>query len=185
MEAAIVAKFKEKTGKTLDEWVKVVKKSGPSAAKERRAWLKEKHGLTTNYAWFVAERAENDGGSDHYDPEALVNGIFSGNKSHLRPLYEEILRFALSVGPDVKCCPCATMIPFYRKHVIAQVKAPNRSRLDLGFALGDMKPVGGLIDTGGFAKKDRITHRIEISSAEDFNDEPKKWFRRAYDRDAP
>ena len=120
-----------------------------------------------------------------YDPEAFVAAIFGGNKAHLRPLYEEILRFGLSVADDVKVCPCATMIPFYRKHVIAQVRVPNRSRIDLGFALGEMKPAGRLIDTGGFAKKDRITHRIEISSPQDFSDEPKKWFCRAYERDAP
>jgi hypothetical protein len=123
--------------------------------------------------------------ADRYDPEALVEAIFSGNKAHLRPFYEEILQFGLGVADDVKVCPCATIIPFYRKHVIAQVRVPNRSRIDLGFELGDMKPVGRLIDTGGFRKKDRITHRIEISSPQDFNDEPKKWFRRAYERDAP
>jgi hypothetical protein len=123
-------------------------------------------------------------GSEHYDPEALVDGIFSGQKSSLRPIYEEILQFALELAPDTKVCPCATIIPFYRKHVIAQVKAPNRSRIDLGFALGDMKAIGALIDTGGFAKKDRITHRMEIASPEQFNEEAKKWFRRAYDMDA-
>lgn len=121
---------------------------------------------------------------EHYDPEALVDGIFSGQKSSLRPIYEEILQFALELAPDIKVCPCATIIPFYRKHVIAQVKAPNRSRIDLAFALGDMKASGALIDTGGFAKKDRITHRIEIASPEEFNEEAKKWLRRAYDMDA-
>ena len=123
-------------------------------------------------------------GSEHNDPEALVDGIFLGQKSSLRPIYEEILQFALELAPDTKVCPCATIIPFYRKHVIAQVKAPNRSRIDLGFALGDMKAIGALIDTGGFAKKDRITHRMEIASPEQFNEEAKKWFRRAYDMDA-
>ena len=127
--------------------------------------------------------ARMKGSAEHYHPEALVEGIFSGQKASLRPIYEEILRFGLALANDVKVCPCATIIPFYRRHVIAQVKAPNRSRIDLGFALGDMKPTGALIDTGGFAKKDRITHRMEIASLEQFNDEAKKWFRRAYDRD--
>lgn len=185
MEAAIVANFKQKTGRTIEEWVSLVKKSGPADPKQRREWLKEKHGLTTNYAWYVALQAEGRGGSEQYDPEGLVARIFSGNKAHLQPLYEAILRFGLSFADDVKVCPCATIIPFYRRHVIAQVRVPNRSRIYLGFALGDMKPAGKLIDTGGFAKKDRITHRIEIASPEDFDDEAKKWFRRAYERDAP
>ncbi len=123
-------------------------------------------------------------GGENYHPEALVDAIFTEQKSWLRPIYEEILAFGSSVGADVKVCPCRTIVPFYRNHVIAQVKIPNRSRLDLGFALGNMKPTSGLIDTGGFAKKDRITHRMEIRSSEEFDDEAKKWFRRAYELDA-
>ncbi|MBV9764696.1 MAG: DUF4287 domain-containing protein [Acidobacteriaceae bacterium] len=183
MEATSLAKLKENTGKTLDQWIEIIKKSGPHTEKERRAWLKEKHGFTTNYASFVAERAEGKGGAENYDPEALVDGIFSGPKERFRPLYEQILQFGLSLGDDVKVCPGATIVPFYRKHVFAQVKTPNQSRIDLGFALGDMKATGQLVDTGGFAKKDRITHRIEIAAPEQFNDEAKKWFRRAYERD--
>ncbi len=183
MEAASLANLKEKTGKTLDQWIEILEKSGPPTEKERRAWLREKHGFTTNYAMFVAERAEGKGGADNYDPDALVDGIFYGPKGQFRPLYEEILQFGLSLGNDVKVCPCATIVPFYRKHVFAQVKVPNRSRIDLGFAFGDMKATGRLVDTGGFAKKDRITHRIEIAAPEQFNDEAKKWFRRAYERD--
>lgn len=53
----------------------------------------------------------------------------------------------------------------------------------MGFALGDMKTQGRLIDTGGFAKKDRITHRITITSLDDIDDEVKHWLRVAYDRD--
>lgn len=180
----VVANFPSKTGKALDQWVAMVKKSGPSSDKERRAWLKEKHALTTNYAMFVVEQAAGRGGAENYDPEALVDAIFSGPKSELRPLYEQILRFGVSLGNDVKVCPCATIIPFYRHHVFAQVRVPNRSRIDLGFALGDLKPARSLIDTGGFAKKDRITHRIEIAKPEQFNNEAKEWFRRAYEKDA-
>ena len=41
-----------------------------------------------------------------------------------------------------------------------------------------------LIDTGGFAKKDRITHRIEITSLSDIDDDVKKWLKTAYELDA-
>jgi hypothetical protein len=181
MEATSTARVKEKTGKTLDEWVTIVKKSGPPTEKERRAWLKEKHGFTTNYAWFVAERAEGRGTADQYDPEGMVDAMFSGQKAPLRPIYDELLAFGLSLGADVKVCPCQTIVPFYRKHVFAQIKPATRSRIDLGLALRNLKPTGRLIDTGGFAKKDRITHRIEVSSLRDFDGEAKRWWKRAYE----
>jgi len=183
MQAAIVKNFKSRTGKTVAEWAGLVKKSGPPDAKERREWLKEKYGLTTNYAMFVVEQAEGKGGAESYNPDALVEKIFPPPKAHLRPLYEEILRFGMGLGKDVKVCPCSTIIPFYRKHVFAQVKVPNRSRIDLGFAFGDRKATGILIDTGGFAKKDRITHRVELATAEDFNSEVQSLFQRAYEID--
>ena len=183
-EAAIISKFAEKTGKTIEQWIELVKKSGLETSAQRRDWLKEQHGLTTNYAMFVAQQAEGKGGAANYHPDELVSAMFAGPKEHLRPIYEQILKFGLNLGRDVKVCPCATIVPFYRKHVFAQVKAPNRSRLDLGFAFRNMKATGKLIDTGGFAKKDRITHRVEIASPADFDETVQSWFRRAYEMNA-
>jgi hypothetical protein len=40
-----------------------------------------------------------------------------------------------------------------------------------------------LIDTGGLAKKDRITHRIEVTAADQIDGEVKKWLKTAYDLD--
>ena len=53
-----IGDLKQKTGRTLEEWLAHIKKAGPKDEKERRAWLKEKHGLGTNTAWWLAERAE-------------------------------------------------------------------------------------------------------------------------------
>jgi hypothetical protein len=39
------------------------------------------------------------------------------------------------------------------------------------------------MDTGGFAKKDRITHRIPISSLTEIDDEVKQWLRIAFEED--
>ena len=54
-------------------------------------------------------------------------------------------------------------------------------RVDIAFVLGDMKPKGCLIDTGGFAK--RIASRIPLESVSDIDDEVKHWLKVAYDRD--
>lgn len=109
-----------------------------------------------------------------------VDAQFSGPRAALRPIYEEILRFALSLGDDVKVSPGKTIIPFYRAHVFAQVKAPTQTRVDLGFCLKGIKPKGRLLDTGGAAKGDRITHRIGLSSVKEFDTEARDWMRKAY-----
>jgi len=184
-----VATLKEKTGRTLPEWIALVKKSGPPAEKERREWLKEKHGLGTYAALWIAERAEGKG-TETDDPEAYlraaekyVGEMFSGPKAALGPIYDALLTLGLSMGKDVKACPCQTIVPLYRNHVFAQIKPTTRTRIDLGFALGAQKAEGRLIDTGGFVKKDRITHRIPIESLKHIDGEVKRWLRAAYQRD--
>ena len=185
-----VAELKEKTGRSLEEWLKLVKKSGPSTEKERREWLKREHGLGTNSAWWIAERAEGKG-AETDDPDAYlraaekyVEEMFAGKRQGLQPVYDELLRLGLALGKDVKACPCQTIVPLYRHHVFAQIKPTTLTRIDLGLALGARKAEGRLIDTGGYAKKDRITHRIPISALAEIDGEVKRWLKVAYDGDA-
>jgi len=185
-----IADLKAKTGRTLEEWLTLIKKKGPKDEKERREWLKTEYKLGTNSAWWLAERAEGKG-TEVADPdeyltaaEGYVENMFSGAKAHLRPIYDALLKLGLGIGKEAKACPCQTIVPLYRNHVFAQIKPTTRTRIDFGFALGDLKGAGRLIETGGFAKKDRITHRIEITSLKDIDAEVKQWLKAAYDRDA-
>src|SRR5262249_29686806 len=116
--------------------------------------------------------------------EEYVDTQYSGKKETLRPLYDELLRIALKLGDDVKACPCKTIVPLYRNHVFAQLKATTQTRVDLGLALGNDKTPKRLIDTGGYQKKDRITRAIPISSPKDIDDEVRRWLKIAYERDA-
>src|SRR5580692_8910434 len=165
-----VATLKEKSGRSLDEWLDLVKESGPKTEKEQREWLKQEFKLGTNSAWWIAERAAGKG-TETDDPEVYlrtaeqnVEKMFSGKRADMRPLYDKLLALGLSMGKDVKACPCETMVPLYRRHVFAQIKPTTQTRIDMGFALGALKGEGRLVETGGFAKKDRITHRIAIAT---------------------
>ena len=141
-----IIELKQKTGRSLQEWLAYIKKSGPKGEEERRAWLKEEHGLGTNTAWWLAERAagkgEESGDPDLYlaAAERDVEKMFSGGKAKLRPLYDALLKLGLKTGKEAKACPCSTIVPLYRNHVFAQIKPTTQTRIDLGFALGDMKP---------------------------------------------
>jgi len=185
-----VASLPTKTGRSLEQWIELVQKSGPPGEKDRRDWLKKEHGLGTNGAWWIAERAEGKGLEDG-DPvaylkaaEEYVAAMFAGPKAGLRPIYDRLLQLGLKLAKDVKACPCKTIVPLYRNHVFAQIKPTTRTRIDLGLALKDTPAGGRLIDTGGLAKGDRITHRIAISSVEQIDGEVERWLKTAYNRDA-
>lgn len=184
-----VADLKDKTGKSLDEWMKFIKKNGPETEAERRAWLKATQGLGANSAVWLAERSVGKGGNED-SPESYlqaadkyVEAMFAGKKAPLKPIFDELLTLGLSLAKDVKACPCTTIVPFYRNHVFAQINPATLKRIDMGFALKDTKAKGRLIDTGGFAKKDRVTHRIPIASLAEIDDEVRHWFQIAYEMD--
>lgn len=186
---AMIANLAETTGRPLPQWLKLVT---AQKLQERRAimdWLKQAHGLGMSSAMLIAEAATQ--GADSLSAEGYlraapgyVEALFAGPKAGLRPLYDELLGVALRLGKDVKVSPTKTLVPLYRKHVFAQLKPGTKARLDLGLALGGLKAKGRLIDTGGFAKKDRITHRIAITSAADIDAETREWLAQAYALDA-
>jgi hypothetical protein len=186
-----VSELKEKTGRSLEAWIALAKKEGPKDDKKRHEWLKNKHKMGTNSASWISERVDGKGGEED-TPEAYlktavvyVEEQYAGPKEKLRPIYDELLTLGKSLGSDVKACPCKTIVPLYREHVFAQIKPTTNSRIDLGFALTHYKGKlpKRLVDTGGLAKKDRITHRIEITSADQIDEEVKKWLKTAYDLD--
>jgi hypothetical protein len=188
MFQSVLAGLKQKIGKDLEEWIKFVEKEGPASEEDRRLWLKTRHGLGTNYAWWIAERSVgkgDDGSQETYlqQAEEYVEEMYSGAKESLRPIFEALLSLGRSLGKDVRVCPCQTIVPLYRKHVFAQIKPTTRTRIDLGLALKDTRVPKRLINTGGFAKKDRISHRIEITSLKDIDAEVKKWTKVAYEMD--
>jgi hypothetical protein len=123
---------------------------------------------------------------DEYLKQAheYVEKMFSGARNGLRPIYDRLLDVCLATGDDLKACPCKTIVPIYRRHVIAQIKPSTRTRIDLGLALGATgKTPKRLVSTGGHEKKDRITHAFGITSLDDIDAEVKTWLRKAYDMD--
>ena len=189
-----IGTLKTKTGRSLDEWLAFIKKSGPKDEAARRDWLKSELGLGTNSAGWLAERSVGKG-NDEDTPKGYlaaarryVDEMYS-SKTGLRPLHDRLIDLGRSLGKDVRICPCQTIVPLYRGHVFAQIKPSTRTRIDFGLALGPLmkakeKLPARLIDTGGFKKKDRITHRIVIETDDDIDKELARWAKRAYDLDA-
>jgi len=189
----VLANLAPRTGRDLAAWVALAREEAPADPKGCAAWLKAR-GLGGTQAGLVAQRVcatpghAFDGTPEGYLAAApgYVEAQYSGKRAAFRPLFERLVTLSRALGAEVKVCPCETIVPFYRHHVFAEVK-PFASRLDLGLALGDpaavKDPSGRLKDTGGFAKKDRITHKLEVTSEADL-DLASIWLRRAYERDA-
>lgn len=188
-----IAELPAKTGRSLEQWIRHVRAKGPAQEAARRDWLKRECGLGTNAAGWIAERsAARSGQIFEDDPkeylklaDGYVETMYAGGKSGLRPIHEALVKPGCSIAKDVKVCPCQTIVPLFRNHVFAQIKPATRSRIDFGLALKGAKGrlPAKLIDTGGLARKDRITHCFSIAELADIDDEVRKWTRIAYDLD--
>ena len=184
-----IRSLEKRSGLTLEQWIERAS-TGPESDEARRKWLKEEHGLGTNYAWWITERSFGRGEED-IDPRAYlrkapeyVDSLYSGPKAALRGIHDELVRLGRALGPDVRVCPCQTMVPLYRNHVFAQIKPSTIKRIDLGLCLRGREPEGRLVSTGGEAKGDRITHRIPIASLDEIDAEVERWLMAAYSADA-
>lgn len=150
-----IAKLPEKTGKSLEDWIQLTKKLGPSGEKERAAWLKKKHKLGTNEAAWIAPRAEGKAIENFDDPETYlqsaqrnVEAMYAGPKAALRPLYERLLQLGRGLGKDVRVSPCKTFVPLNRKHV----SQPRRRGWTWVSRLGGRKLPGGWLTRAGSPK---------------------------------
>lgn len=184
-----VAELPAKTGRSLDQWADLIRTSKLSS-KERKEWLKREYGHGTNTAWWMVEYAEGTATWDA-DPKTYlkaavgyVDGMFTKGKEWQRPVFEDIVAYARTLGPDVKVCPCQTIVPLYRSRVFAQVMPATKTRMELSFALGEV-PFRGPLRLNPRAKgNDRLRHQIAIGDPKDFDATAKKWLKAAYEQDA-
>jgi hypothetical protein len=179
---AVIGNLEKNTGKPLEEWARLVRKAPATTRRERMRWLEAEHGLGQTTALAIVSALEDENPID-YNPQQFLDGLYAGAKAALRPMGDELMRLAMALGPDVTATPCKTFVPLRRRHVFAQIKPATNTRIDLGLALGKTRATARLLDTGGLAKGDRITHRIAIASLAEIDAEVKRWLKAAYGMD--
>lgn len=180
MGEAIARNLPAKTGRMFEQWVALLKKDGPDNRKERVAWLKSRHQLGTVTATFIASETEGRSIVDQYaDEGALLDGMYSGDKAGLRPLYDELAGMARKLGKDVELTVCKTYVGVRRGRQFAMIKPATRTRVDLCLVLPDVQADGRLLKFGSVGGE-RMTHRIGIGAKNEIDGEVKAWLKAAY-----
>ncbi len=183
MLEALARNLPNRTGKTLEQWARMVKTKGPKTTRERVAWLRMHHSLGGPTAAVIVAKAEGQDLAAPYEAgDELVEAMFSGAKTELKPIYEAAVKTAQALGRDVVVSPRKTYVTFTRKRQFAAIQPSTRTRVDLGLVLPGVKAKGRLEQTdrvgGG-----RVTHCIALTEVGDFNAEVKKWLKAAYEQD--
>ncbi|NNE69308.1 MAG: DUF4287 domain-containing protein [Rhodothermales bacterium] len=191
--ASVISNMAERTGRSMEEWVTLALQDGPDGEKVCREWLRKSYGLGMTTASGIASFAHGDGGiwanADAYLKAApgFIDHAYSGKKAHLRSIHDAVVRMAMAVSDEVRFCPTRTGLSIYRTRVIANLRPATQKRVDLGLSLRQSQTLpesDRLIDTGGKAKGDRITFRIELQDPSEVDSLVGVALKQAFEEDA-
>jgi predicted transport protein len=179
MKAAMIAGLRDKTGKSLDEWLEILRSSKLSRHKEFMKLLKEDHDLTHGYANMIALQALQSDSHTASDARALVDAQYAGAKAGLRPIYDKILAAVQRFGNDVEVSPKKAYVSLRRNKQFAIIQPSTATRLDVGINLKATEPNDRLEPSGSFNAM--VTHRVRVSNAGEVDRELLEWLKKAYE----
>jgi hypothetical protein len=176
--ASMIANLKEKTGKSLDDWVKLARKAKLDKHGQIVAHLKSEHGLGHGYANLVVQTALA-GDAPAAGGDDLVNAQYSGAKAPLRPLYDKLIKAIGAFGLDIEVSPKKTYVSLRRSKQFALIQPSTATRLDVGINLKGTPPKGRLEASGSFNAM--VSHRVRIEDAAAIDKELIGWLTAAYE----
>ncbi|MGK0220348.1 MAG: hypothetical protein ACI9HE_003859, partial [Planctomycetota bacterium] len=134
MAASMKANMKEKTGKTLVQWLKIVKSSKLEKHGQIVKLLKGEHEMTHGFANMVAHEQLQSSSQFQGDGD-LVTSQYAGKKEGLKPIYEALIAAAKKLGADVEVSPKKSYVSLRRSKQFALIQPSTATRVDLGLCL--------------------------------------------------
>jgi len=180
MMSSVTDSMKERTGKTLEEWVAAVQatKIDPLNQKAVRNWLKSQ-GVLQNSQWAIADAAARAAGWERPSVEGYINSQYQGEKAALRPIFDALREIIEGLGEDVTAEGRGGYTPFVRKRQFIAVQASTKTRIDLGLRF-KQAPDSALLSTTSLPGQS--THKLGLSSVDEITDEVKDLVRLAYEQ---
>ena len=180
MMASVTDSMKERTGKTLEEWIAAVQSAGvdPLDQKAVRNWLKEQ-GVLQNTQWAIADAAARAAGWERPSVEGYIDSQFQGEKAPLRPIFDALREIIEGLGEDVSVEGRGGYTPFVRKRQFVAIQASTKSRVDLGLRF-KQAPDSDLLSTTSLPGQ--ATHKLGLTSVEQITDEVRELIRLAYEQ---
>lgn len=180
MMSSVTDSMKERTGKTLEEWVAAVQatKIDPLNQKAVRNWLKAQ-GVLQNSQWAIADAAARAAGWERPSVEGYIDSQYQGEKAALRPIFDALREIVEGLGEDVTAEGRGGYTPFVRKRQFIAVQASTKTRIDLGLRF-KQAPDSALLSTTSLPGQS--THKLGLSSVDEITDEVKDLVRLAYEQ---
>ncbi len=165
----------EKTGKSLAEWIIILKEKSFAKHSEGVKFLKSEYNVTHGFANTIITLSK----ADKSDSVDLVKSQYQG-KEILLPIYDELITYLKSLGSDVTITPKKGSVSIIRKRQFVLIKPATKTRIDLGFKLKEKPITDRLEGSGPFGTM--CTHRVKISDIAEIDKDLKDWIKEAYQK---
>lgn len=166
------------TGKTLEQWIKIVHQSKIEKHGEIIKFLKEQHGLTHGFANLMAHKSKGSDAGSAENQDDLIIKQYQG-KEHFKPIYEKLIKEISKFGKDIEIAPKNTYVSLRRKKQFALLNPATKTRFEIGIILKGQEPQGKLILEKNNAM---CSHKINLESMGDIDQEVVAWLKAAYEK---
>jgi hypothetical protein len=177
--AEMIAAFKQKTGKSMDEWLEIVRETGLAKHGEIVLHLKATHDMTHGYANQVALAALRGASPSQAGDEDPIQAMVIGPKAGLKPIFDAVIRAVQAFGADVDLAPKKGYVSVRRNKQFAIVQPSTATRLDVGINLKGVAPLGRLEASGSFNAM--LSHRVRLENLGQVYAELIGWLKQAYE----
>ncbi len=176
----MIQNLKEKTGKSLEEWVKIAKASKLEKHGEIVKFLKTEHELGHGYANLVAHTLKGQSEEGKAAADDPVAAQYAAEKAGLKPIYDALIKAIGKFGSDVEISPKKTYVSLRRNKQFALIQPTTKTRLDVGINLKGVPPAGKLEASGSFNAM--VSHRVRVENAKDVDKDLIGWLKQAYEQ---
>lgn len=163
------------TGRTLEAWYPILEGTGLAKHTELMNVLKQQHGVSHGFANTIVLGYRARGTSQ--DADDLVDAQYAGAKEALRPINDRLVEVARAFGDDVEVVPKKASVSLRRKRQFALIEPVSAKRIQLGIQLQGEPATDRLLPWGSMC-----SHKVNLASLADVDDELIRWMREAYDR---
>ena len=179
-EQEFIQTAKEKTGRTLEQWLPVVKKSGLTKQMEITNWLKAEHKLNHLQAQLLAGLYLNNGKPVYQNEASLLDNQFA-KCEEMRPLFNAVSEMILKQFPDAQLIPKKTYVSFTATREFAAINIKPKE-IRLGIDLGDTAFNDTMQKTKLSGPMPRISHMAVITDIKQFDKKLIEYLQLSYNR---
>lgn len=177
-EQTMVDNLYKNTGKTLEQWIALVKKENFEKHGQIISFLKDEHGFTHGFANLVAHKSKGSDAGSAENTDDLITKQYQG-KEHFKPLYEKLMQEIKRFGNDVEVAPKIAYVALRRKKQFAILQPATKTRFEIGINLKGQEPKGKL--EAITAANAMCSHKINLADIQDVDAEVISWIKTAYE----